>query len=112
MKGWQIGLLTIVFIGVIIGGSYAAGWIGVHQTKTIKKAQQNADREVFEQTNSFTKAKRQEAIKLYKEYNNATTDKQRGAIAFTVSQSFADFDEEKYITNIKLRNWINKVKLE
>ena len=70
-------LIFLLVTGVFIGLSYGFGWIGVHQTKTIKKAQQNADREVFEETNSFVKAKRQEAIKYYKEWKEAETEEEK-----------------------------------
>lgn len=93
MKQFFIGLL--IFIGIIsagIGLSYGFGWIGVHQTKTIGKAQQNAEREVFEQTQSYVDGKRQSAIKLYKEWLHADESTKR-SIEQIVSMEFATFDE-------------------
>lgn len=104
-----IGIVLIVAI-VGIGLSYTFGWVGVHQTTTYKKAQQNADREVFEETNSFVKAKRQECIKLYKEYLEADTEEDRKAIETIVSMSLADFDEDRHITDAKLLSWIKRMK--
>lgn len=93
MKNWIIGIsLTLIVIGGLIGLSYGVGWIGVHQTKTIRKAQKNAEREVFEQTQSFVEGKRQEALKFYKEYKEADVEGKL-AIKQMVSHSFANFDE-------------------
>ena len=36
--------IGILVIGLLIGASYGFGWIGVHQTRTIVKAKQNANR--------------------------------------------------------------------
>lgn len=104
-----IGIVLIVAV-VGIGLSYSFGWVGVHQTKTFKKAKQNADREVFEETNSFVKAKRQEAIKAYKEYLEADTEQDRKAIETIISMSLADFDEDRHIKDAKLLSWIKRMK--
>lgn len=102
--------IAVLVIGLLIGASYGFGWIGVHQTKTIVKAKQNANREVFEETNSFTKAKRQEVIKYYKEWKEAETPEDKKAIESIASMSLADFNEDKFITDAKLLSWIKDVK--
>ena len=109
MKGWQIGLVVILIIAALVGVSYGFGWIGVHQTKTIGKAQQNAEREVFEQSQSYVEGKRQEALKLYKEYSKLTDIAEKQSFKMIVSSSFANFDEEKYLTG-ELRNFIHNMK--
>jgi len=87
--------ITLGVLVALVGLSYAFGWIGVHQTATIGKAKQNAQREVFEETQSYVEGKRQEALKLYKEYNQATDQDSKNAICYLVSQSFANFDDDK-----------------
>ena len=89
--------IGIVLAGIIImvGLYFGLGYLGVIGTKTIGKAQQNANREVFEQTQSYVEGKRQEALKLYQEYQNAPDDESRRAIKSIASQSFANFDETK-----------------
>lgn len=92
-------ILLYVFIGllvvsILIGLSYAFGWIGVHQTKTIYKARQDAKREVFEQSQSYVEGKRQEALKFYQEYIK-TDEEGKKVIKELVSHSFANFDESK-----------------
>ena len=102
--------IGVLVLGLLIGASYGFGWIGVHQTKTIGKAQKNANREVYEETNSFTKGKRQEIIKYYKEWSEAETLEDKKAIETILSMSLADFDEDRFITDAKLLNWVKRVK--
>lgn len=109
MKIWQGILIFIFVIAALIGMSYGFGWIGVHQTKTIGKAKQNAKREVFEQSQSYVEGKRQEALKLYKEYNKLTDYAEKQSFKTIVSNSFANFDEDKYLTG-ELRNFIHNMK--
>lgn len=105
-------IIGFVVLGVIllVALSFGTGMLDVFYTKTVGKAKQNAEREVFEETNSFTKAKRQEAIKYYKEYDECTSDEERKAIETVVSMSFADFDEDKYIKDENLLAWIKLMK--
>jgi len=109
MKNWIIGItLIILVIGGLIGLSYGFGWIGVHQTKTIYKAKENAKREVFEQTQSYVEGKKQAALKYYKEYHQSD-DYQKQGLKSIISQDFANFDEDKYLTG-ELRNFIRDCK--
>lgn len=95
MKNFLIGLLITLAVSVsAISLSYAFGWIGVHQTKTIGKAQENARREVFEQTQSYVGGKIQELSKLKHEWNRSDEDG-KIAIESIVRSSFANFDETK-----------------
>ena len=110
MKTWKIWLWGIIILIAMLGLGFATGELNVLYTKTVGKAQQNANREVYEETNSFTRAKRAEAIKLYRQYNEAKTEKEKAAIATIARMSFADFNEDKYITDYTLRKWIKKVK--
>lgn len=104
-----IGLVIlgiVILVGLVIGG----GWLKVYLTGSVGAAQQDVEREVFENTNSFVKAKRQDATKSYKEYLLADTEKERKAIEIYISMSLADFDEDKYIDNAKLLSWIKQMK--
>lgn len=99
MNGLKIAGIGLAVIVGLIGLSYAFGWIGVHQTGTIGKAQKDVERKVFEQTQSYVEGKRQEALKLYKEYNQ-TNDK--ATICSVVSLSFANFDENKLPEKLRI----------
>lgn len=95
MKNWIIWIVvSLLTIGGGIGLSYTFGWIGVHQTATIGKAQKDAEREVYEQSQSYVQAKKQEALKFYQEYQKAEPSEKQGIKAI-VSHSFAEFDETK-----------------
>ncbi len=103
MKNWIIGIVIFIFvIGGGIGLSYAFGWIGIHQTSTIGKAQKDAERKVFEQTQSYVFGKKQEALKLYKEWTQAETQEDKDAIKELVFISFAEFDENKLDGKLKV----------
>ena len=109
MKNWIAGItLFFLIIGGLIGLSYAFGWIRVHQTKTIYKAKENAKREVFEQTQSYIEGKRQSALKYYQEYKK-TDESQKQGLKSIISQDFANFDEDKYLSG-ELRGFIRDCK--
>lgn len=103
-----LGLIGAVILFLGIG--YGVGWFGVGYTKTVGKAKQDAETEVYENSNAFTKGKRQEILKYYTEYQDAETDQDRRAIQEILSMSLADFDEDKYISDLKLRGWVKKMK--
>lgn len=93
VRKWIVGIILgiVLLIGVVFG----LGYLGVSFTKTVGKSQQNANREIFEQTQSYVEGKRQEALKYYKEWKRAQTPEDKKTIESLVSQSFANFDETK-----------------
>ena len=102
-----IGGILLFFV-VIIGLSYGLGWNKVLFTKTVGKAQQNAEREVFEENKSFVDGKRSTAFKYYHEYQTLP-DSTKQSYARTVALEFKDFDEDKYFKG-DLRNFIHNCK--
>ena len=55
-----------IFVGalmILVGLNFFFGWVNVGYTKTVGKAQQNAQRTVFEETQSYVEGKRQEVTK-------------------------------------------------
>jgi hypothetical protein len=85
--GFFLLLITVTAL------DFGFGYIGVFKTKTVGKAQKDAERKVFEQTQSYVEGKRQEALKLYKEYLLASDQDSKDALKLVVSHSFANFDE-------------------
>lgn len=109
-KGKIIMIIIFSFLGLFVLGSLVelgTGWFGVYKTKTVEKAQKDAEREVFEETQSYVEAKRQEALKFYQEYQKADHSEKLG-IKQMVSHSFANFDEEKL--NEPLRSFVRDCK--
>tara|TARA_R110000868_G_scaffold74337_13_gene215015 strand:+ start:8641 stop:8979 length:339 start_codon:yes stop_codon:yes gene_type:complete len=109
----EIGKVLAIFIlvvGILLGSAYGLGWIKVNYTETVGKAQKNAERTVYQESNSFTKGKTQEAIKYYKEWQEADSPEEKQAIENIISMSFADFNEDKHITDPKLLSWIKNAK--
>jgi len=67
-------LFVVLGTAIMIGIAFGLGYLGVGYTKTVGKAQQNANRTVFEQTQSYVEGKRQELVKFHYEWTQATTD--------------------------------------
>lgn len=108
MKAKIILYVILGFIG-LVGLSFALGWTDVLYTKTVGKAKENANREVFEQTQSYVEGKRQEIIKLHHEWMQATSDVDKKSIESVVRQSFSNFDDTK-ITDPDLYNFLRDCK--
>lgn len=95
MKPWKIVLSIFGIIVILLALDFGFGYVGVFKTKTVGKAQQNAEREVFMETQSFVEGKIQELTKVRKEYLLARDDETRAILCNTVSHSFALFNIEK-----------------
>jgi hypothetical protein len=109
MKPIHIILLSIVFILLMLGLSLGFGWFDVYKIKTVGKAKQNAERQVFEQTQSFVEGKRQELVKYHHEWIKADSSTKK-AIEATVRISFANFDANK-IQEPELYQWLKQIML-
>jgi len=101
MKTWSIVLLFFAGLIILIALDFGFGYVGVFKTKTVGKAQQDANREVFEQTQSYIEGKRQEALKYYREYKQSTDEGEKKGIKNIVAHAFANFDEEKLSGEVK-----------
>jgi hypothetical protein len=89
-------------IGAIVGAvvllmllSLAFGWFDVGYTKTVGKAQQNANRTVFEETQSYVEGKRQFLNKEREEYRREKDPKSKEAIRQSILHEMANFDLDK-----------------
>jgi hypothetical protein len=86
-----------VFLAIVglVCLSFGMGWFGVAYTKTVGKAQENANRTVYEQTQSYVEGKRQELAKYRLEYMTTKDSTEKQAIKIFVLHSFANFDKSK-----------------
>lgn len=98
---------ALVFVALYFG----LGYLGVLGTKTVGKAQQNAQREVFEETQSYIQGKRQELIKLHHEWMSADNESKK-SIESTIRMSFANFDETKLEDTPELYSFLKKIKYQ
>ena len=94
-------VLTIVFAAIDLG----TGYFGVFYTKTVGKAQENAKREVFKQTQVYNDGMAQELVKLKGEIEKETDPAAKNALLFTLRHDFANFDESK-LESQDLRDWL------
>lgn len=107
----KIILNILLLIVVALGVMYLTGYNKVLFTKTVVKAQQNAEREVFEESQSYVEGKRQEALKYMREYNKSSEDDKK-ALKAIIAQSMANFNEDKHIKSQELKSFIKKMKYE
>jgi hypothetical protein len=101
---------VILVLVLLIGLSFGMGWLGVGYTKTVGKAQQNAETTVFRETQSFVEGKNQELLKYYREWKKASADDKK-SIEATVRLSFSNISEDK-ILDSELQNFLKKCKYE
>ena len=86
---WFLGVIAF-----IVALTFAANEFEIFGTRFWGVRQENARRDVYEQTNSFVGGKRQELVKYHHEWLNAKDDTDKKAIEFTIRNSFSDFDPE------------------
>lgn len=95
----------ILFFAVMFGLQY----IGLINYKFFAPKYQNAQREVFENTQSFTEGKRQDLIKYYHEWINSDKDG-KSALKELVIEDFANYDVTKLTPSEQ--NMYNKITQE
>jgi len=104
--GKIIGGIVLVLV-ILIGLDFGFGYLGVFKTRTVGKAQQDAQREVFESTQSFVEGKRQEALKMYREWTSADIEDKPG-LEKMAGHTFANVDEK--IFEEPLKTWVHNCK--
>ena len=103
MKTVLIWLLGIV---LLFAALFGLQYLGLVNYEFFAPKYQNAQREVFENTQSFTEGKRQDLIKYYHEWLNS--DKQgKEALKEMVIDDFASYDTSKLIPSEQ--NMYNKI---
>lgn len=97
----KIGTKIIAGIAILA----VLGGVGqVAYTRTIGKAQTNAEREVFKSTVAYTEQAASFLAKSYKEYNEADTDADKNAITEYVIMRYPNLDTDS-IDNITLKQF-------
>jgi hypothetical protein len=91
----RVGLIAFAAIVVIICLNFAFGWSDVLYTRTVGKAKQNAQREVFEETQSYVEGKRQFLNKEREEYKREKDPQSKEAIRQSILHEMANFDLTK-----------------
>jgi hypothetical protein len=104
-------IILWIIAGIIFsaGTVFVLGYTNVFYTKTVVKSQQNADREVFKETQSYNDGMAQELSKLKLEYEKATDPVDRNAIEFKIKHDYADFNEQN-LQSEGLKAWLIKMR--
>ena len=99
-------LSIIIGIVLIFLAIFLLQYIGIANYKFFAPKYQNAQREVFENTQSFTEGKRQDLIKYYHEWLNSDKDG-KNAIKELVIDDFSSIEISKLTVNEQ--NMYNKI---
>lgn len=100
----KVGTRIIAGIAII---AVLGGIGGVAYTRTIGKAQTNAEREVFKSTVAYTEQAASFLAKSYKEYNDASNDNEKEAIMEYVIMRYPNLDTDS-IDNSTLKQFYIK----
>ena len=100
----KIGVRILAGIAIV---AVLGGVGGVAYTRTIEKAQKNAEREVFKSTVAYTEQASSFLAKSYKEYNDAKTDADKKAIMEYVIMRYPNLDTD-FIDNSTLKQFYIK----
>lgn len=93
MKQWQQIVLGIIGFFALI---FVINEFAIFGIKFWGVRQENARREVFEQTQSYVEGKRQDLIKYHHEWVKASPE-DKLAIESVIRQQFSQFSEDKYL---------------
>lgn len=94
----------LIWIGSIIGIIiliFSLQFLGIVNYKFFAPKQENARREVYENTQSYVEAKRQALTKYYQEWSKATPE-EKETIKQIVLQEFSNFDITK-LNSVQLK---------
>ena len=100
----KVGVRVLAGLAII---TVIGGLGGVAYTRTIEKAQKNAEREVFKSTVAYTEQAASFLAKSYKEYNDSETDSDKKTIMEYVIMRYPDLDTNS-IDNSTLRQFYLK----
>lgn len=100
----KVGVRVLAGLAII---TVIGGLGGVAYTRTIEKAQKNAEREVFKSTVAYTEQAASFLAKSYKEYNDSETDADKKTIMEYVIMRYPDLDTNS-IDNSTLKQFYIK----
>ena len=91
----KVILGVVLFVLLIIGLTFVSNEFEIFGTRFWGVRQENARREVFEQSQSYVEGKRQELSKLELEYKTEKDPDAKEALRQSILQRFANFDDTK-----------------
>jgi len=107
--GIKVILCILGLVVLLCGLELATGYFGVFYTKTVGKAQENAKREVYKETQSYNDGMAQELVKIKTEYDQAKDSIDKNALKYRIQHEYANFDEQK-LESESLKNWLIKIR--
>ncbi|HEX3017921.1 MAG TPA: hypothetical protein VHP31_08730 [Caproicibacter sp.] len=103
-----IVLSTFVVIAACIGIAFGCGWLNVGYTKTISKAQTNAENQVFHQTQAYIDGAVSDIAKVKLEYEQAKDKDSKQALLNYIRSTYANLNPAD-INNPSVAEWLRDV---
>jgi len=101
-----LGIISfILFIALMIGISFGAGWLKVGYKNTVGMADATADRNIFEQNKSYVQGMISDLSNYKYEYETSKDEISKKAIANLIREKYANFDINK-IENFGLQQFL------
>ena len=110
MNKIKIYIISFVCIVAALILPFFFGGYTLLYMKIMGPANENVQRQIFENTQSFVRGKRQDATRYYHQYMSTQDQQTRNAIKNIIQMDFVDFDEQKYINNVEIRQWLHNMK--
>lgn len=99
---WVGGIISFVLLMLALDYFIGLKWFAF-----IAPQKESVRREVFENTRSFNEAKKQDLLKYRYEYIKSGKE-EKEAIASTIRQMYADYDESRL--PVELRDFLHEIK--
>jgi len=96
--------VIIVAVAVFMAIGFGTGYLGVGYTKTVVKAQQNANTEVFHETQAYIDGATADIAKVKLEYDQSTDVTAKHALINYVRASYPNLDIS-LINNTIVKDW-------
>ncbi len=109
MKTVGYVVLTLIGLVFLVSLCFGAEWLGIKWYGFFEPKREAVRREVFKQTRSYNEGKEQELIKYRLEYLRSTDPVEKRAIASTIRNAFADYNED-LIDSPELRQFLRQIK--
>lgn len=109
MKKVLVGIgIAVVIIAAFTGIAFGCGWLKVGYTKTVSKAQTNAENQVFHQTQAYIDGATQDISKVKLEYEQSKDTSSKKALLSYIRSTYANLNPSD-INNQSVSEWLRNV---
>ncbi|HEX2986063.1 MAG TPA: hypothetical protein VHO71_04535 [Caproiciproducens sp.] len=99
---------TVLAVAICVGIAFGTGWLNVGYTKTVGKAQTNAENQVFHQTQAYIDGAVSDISKVKLEYEQAKDKDTKQALLSYIRSTYANLNPAD-INNPSVAEWLRDV---